>query len=170
MGDGTLGEGVVYESLNMASLWSLPVVFVLENNRYAQSTPIHAHLAGEIPARFRAFGIPALECEASTVEAVYDVAREVVTEVRAEKGPGALILHTYRFAPHSKGDDTRDPAEIASYKAKDPLKALETQLDPETLQKILAEVEAEVSQAYQRAEADPVADPASLTLPLDDRR
>lgn len=170
MGDGTLGEGVVYESLNMASLWNLPVVFVLENNRYAQSTPIHAHLAGGISARFRAFGIPALECEASDVDAVYNTAREVVSEVRVGEGPRALILHTYRFAPHSKGDDTRDPEEIASFREKDPLRALEAQLDPEALQAITAEIEEEVTRAYQRAEQDPVADPASLTPPLEDRR
>src|SRR3989337_2518710 len=57
LGDGTLGEGVSYESLNMASLWRLPVLFVVENNRYAQTTPIALNLAGEIAPRFRAFGI-----------------------------------------------------------------------------------------------------------------
>ncbi len=57
LGDGTLGEGVVYESLNIASLWSLPILFVVENNRYAQTTPISLAMAGSIPARFSAFGI-----------------------------------------------------------------------------------------------------------------
>lgn len=169
MGDGTLGEGVVYESLNMASLWALPIVFVLENNRYAQSTPVHVHLAGEISARFQAFGIPALECDAEAVDVVYQRAREVVSEVRADEGPRALILHTYRFAPHSKGDDTRDPAEIASFREKDPLRALEAQLDPDARQTILHETESEVTRAFQRAEQDPIADPASLNPPLGDR-
>ncbi len=63
MGDGTLGEGVVYESLNMASLWTLPVLFVLENNRYAQTTPVQFHLAGGIADRFGSFAIPTAEAD-----------------------------------------------------------------------------------------------------------
>lgn len=61
MGDGTLGEGVLYESLNLASLWKLPIVFIVENNYYAMSTPVKNHLAGSINARFAAFGIPHID-------------------------------------------------------------------------------------------------------------
>jgi TPP-dependent pyruvate/acetoin dehydrogenase alpha subunit len=166
MGDGTLGEGVVYESLNMASLWKLPVLFVLENNRYAQSTPIHLHLAGDISARFRAFDIPAEELEASDVLGIYSKAETIVPSVRAGNHPQALILHTYRFAPHSKGDDTRDPEEIAYFRARDPLATHAKWLDQDVLKQIEIEVEAEVEGAFRQAGADPMADPASLTAPL----
>jgi TPP-dependent pyruvate/acetoin dehydrogenase alpha subunit len=166
LGDGTLGEGVVYESLNIASLWKLPVLFVLENNRYAQSTPIHLHLAGDISARFHAFDIPAVEMEANDVLDVYTKAEKVVAEVRAGDQPRALILHTYRFAPHSKGDDTRDPEEIARFRARDPLAAQAKQLDQDILKQINADVEAEVMEAFRQAESDPMADPLSLTPPM----
>lgn len=166
MGDGTLGEGVVYESLNMASLWKLPVLFVLENNRYAQSTPIHLHLAGDISARFHAFDIPAEELEATDVLDIYAKAEKLVANVRAGDHPQVLILHTYRFAPHSKGDDTRDPEEIARFRALDPLATHAKRLDQDTLKKIESDVEAEVEGAFRQAGSDPMADPASLTAPL----
>lgn len=167
MGDGTLGEGVVYESLNMAALWQLPVLFVLENNRYAQSTPIRLNLAGGISARFQAFGIPADEIEAADVFSIHELAQIAVASVRAGTGPRVLILHTYRFAPHSKGDDTRDPKEIASFKTRDPLRLLEGQIPEKAIGEIRTEVTTEVEHAFQQAESDPMADPNSLTPPLD---
>lgn len=167
MGDGTLGEGVVYESLNMASLWSLPVIFVLENNRYAQTTPVQLHLAGEIVDRFESFAIPAAEADTVDVIEILELAQEAVTKVRAGEGPQALVLHTYRYGPHSKGDDTRDPEEVLRYKKRDPLLLQGDRLDPDLRQRVEAEVETEVTEAFQRAKDDPLADPASLTSPLD---
>jgi len=67
LGDGAFGEGAVFEALNLAALWRLPVFFVIENNRYAQTTPIHLHLAGSIPVRFEAFGIPVEEKDTTDV-------------------------------------------------------------------------------------------------------
>ncbi len=67
LGDGTLGEGVVYEALNMAALWKAPILYVVENNCIAQTTPIEQALAGSLPARFQAFGIPAHELDSSDV-------------------------------------------------------------------------------------------------------
>ncbi|NIS79951.1 MAG: thiamine pyrophosphate-dependent dehydrogenase E1 component subunit alpha [Anaerolineales bacterium] len=167
MGDGTLGEGVVYESLNMASLWQLPVLFVLENNRYAQSTPIRMNLAGEISVRFQAFGIQADEIEAADVVSIHELAREAVTSVRGGAGPRAVILHTYRFAPHSKGDDTRDPEEIASFRARDPLRLLGESIPENSRRDIGSRITLEVEQAFKKAESDPMADPHTLTPPLD---
>jgi TPP-dependent pyruvate/acetoin dehydrogenase alpha subunit len=167
MGDGTLGEGVVYESLNMASLWSLPVLFVLENNRYAQTTPIQLHLAGKISDRFKSFAIPVSEADTVDVIEILVLAQEAVTKVRAGEGPQALVLHTYRYGPHSKGDDTRDPEEVLQYKKRDPLQLQAERIDPDLCARVVVEVETEVGEAFQRAQDDPLADPASLTSPLD---
>lgn len=82
LGDGALGEGVVYEAFNMASLWSLPILYVLENNRIAQSTPIERNLAGTIAGRFTAFGIPATELETSDVLVIAQAAAQAMQAVR----------------------------------------------------------------------------------------
>jgi TPP-dependent pyruvate/acetoin dehydrogenase alpha subunit len=166
IGDGTLGQGVVYESLNMASLWDLPLVIVLENNRYAQSTPIHLSLAGDILARFQAFDISAVALEASDVNLVREAAEDVIRSVRKTSGPQALVLHTYRFAPHSKGDDTRDPEEIARYRAEDPLLKLAEVLKPADRERIEGETDAEVKEAFRLAEDAPLADPSTLAPAL----
>ena len=165
LGDGTLGEGVVYESLNMASLWNLPVLFLVENNRYAQSTPVHLHLAGKITARFEAFGIPAEEIDTADVSLIAASADREANLVREGSGPRAIVIDTYRFAPHSKGDDTRDPEEIASFRKNDPILHQASHIEQEELKSIESEVDEEVTEAFQRAQADPVADPNDLTAP-----
>ena len=165
LGDGTLGEGVVYESLNMASLWNLPVLFLVENNRYAQSTPVHLHLAGKITARFEAFGIPAEEIDTADVSLIAASADREANLVREGSGPRAIVIDTYRFAPHSKGDDTRDPEEIASFRKNDPILLQASHIEQEELKSIESEVDEEVVEAFQRAQADPVADPNDLTAP-----
>jgi TPP-dependent pyruvate/acetoin dehydrogenase alpha subunit len=170
MGDGTLGQGVVYESLNMASLWNLPILFILENNRYAQTTPIHMNLAGGIAARFEAFGIPAQELDSTDVLEILAYLQPWIMDVRAGEGPRAIILHTYRFVPHSKGDDTRDPEEIARYKSLDPLELHGIRLSNEERADIQRQVEVEIDEVFTRVEADPVAEPTSLSQPLDRER
>jgi len=112
LGDGTLGEGIVYECLNMASLWSLPILFILENNHIAQTTPADLAVAGEIPARFEAFGIPAIHLDTSEVMDIKLEAGKLVCEVRKETAPRALVIDTARLGTHSKGDDTRDHVEV----------------------------------------------------------
>jgi TPP-dependent pyruvate/acetoin dehydrogenase alpha subunit len=163
IGDGTLGQGVVYESLNMAALWHLPLVIILENNRYAQSTPIHLNLAGDIPARFEAFDIPAVALEADDVNVIREAAGEIIGNVRKVEEPRAMVLHTYRFAPHSKGDDTRDLQEIERYRANDPLQKQAKILKAVDRERIECETEAEVSEAFRLAEDAPMADPSDLT-------
>jgi TPP-dependent pyruvate/acetoin dehydrogenase alpha subunit len=167
LGDGALGEGVVYESLNMASLWKLPLLFVLENNRYAQSTPISLNLAGEIHARFLAFGIEVEDLDSTDVHEIQRLARERAARVRVGDGPQALVLHTYRFSPHSKGDDTRDPQEIAAYRQKDPLLLQRERIAPEERREIENEVEQEVRRAFEQAASDPPAEHDALTPPLE---
>lgn len=121
MGDGTFGEGNVYEALNMSSLWDLPILFAIENNKYAQSTPIELCLAGKISKRFEAFNIETDELESFNVFEINKMAEKAINKVRENSKPFGLIINTYRFSPHSKGDDYRDKKEIESMKKFDPL-------------------------------------------------
>ncbi|MFQ5615005.1 MAG: thiamine pyrophosphate-dependent dehydrogenase E1 component subunit alpha [Anaerolineales bacterium] len=157
IGDGALGQGVVYESLNMASLWGAPVLFVVENNHIAQTTPIELTLAGDIAARFATFGIPAHELDTSDVAEILPVAGELLDEIRAAQMPRALILHTCRFGPHSKGDDTRLEAYVAQIRQeRDPVKIHGDRLDVKARARIEAEVDAEVVRAFEQALLDPL--------------
>jgi len=158
IGDGALGEGVIYESFNIASLWQLPILFVVEHNGYAQSTPTHLEHAGNLAARATPYGIPVTVIEATEVEEVYAAARECADAVRRESRPRMLFQHTHRFAPHSKGDDTRDPEEIARIRSADPLLRLQARLNAETRERILAEVETRIESAVEAARRAPIAD------------
>jgi TPP-dependent pyruvate/acetoin dehydrogenase alpha subunit len=161
-GDGTLGEGVLYESLNIAALWSLPILFVVENNRYAQTTPIELALAGSISARYSAFGIETSELDSTDVLAIKEAASKAIACVRRNGRPAALILHTYRFAAHSKGDDVRDPAEIDSFRQKDPLTVHGARLKAAERKRAETEVSSQLEDVFARALADPFPSPESL--------
>jgi TPP-dependent pyruvate/acetoin dehydrogenase alpha subunit len=160
MGDGTLGEGVVYESFNMASLWGLPIVFVVENNFYAQSTPSRLGVAGSIPERARAFGIEARSLATTDVEEIRREAIAAVDAVRSTSEPYFLVLDTYRFSPHSKGDDFRDPAEIEARKAADPLAVTGRLLDDAERVASEERAAARLAVALEAAELAPEAVPA----------
>ncbi len=156
LGDGTLGEGVVYESLNLASLWDLPILFVLENNFYAQSTPSALQIAGDIVARAEAFGIEAAHLDTTDVDEIEREAARVVEQVRTTGRPFFLVIDTYRFSPHSKGDDIRDPAEIEERRKRDPLLVAGARLDGAeraSLERSCEERLAEVVEAALAAEA-----------------
>ena len=155
-GDGTLGEGVVYESLNLAGLWAAPILYVVENNRIAQTTPIELALAGSLRGRFEAFGIPVRELDSSDVLEIFTAAGEEVAAVRSDEHPRALVLHTCRFGPHSKGDDTRAPLQVAQMRqARDPLRIHGARLGEVERGKIEGEVDAEVAAAFELALKDP---------------
>jgi TPP-dependent pyruvate/acetoin dehydrogenase alpha subunit len=158
LGDGTLGEGVVYESLNLASLWSLPILYVLENNLYAQSTPVAMAVAGAIPERFRAFGITTRCLRTTDVEEVFSASEDLLERVRNGPRPAALVIETYRFSPHSKGDDTRDPAEIERYRRFDPVRVQAGKVPETAASAVCAECACEVESAFRLAHADPVPD------------
>lgn len=158
MGDGALGEGVVYESLNLAGLWQLPILFVLENNRLAQTTPIEAHLAGSITTRFSAFGIPVQEVETSDVLEIQKMAGDLIQKVHNECSPQALVLHTWRFGPHSKGDDLR-PAEMLMRMRQncDPIIISANYLETAACTQTAQRAEEEIAKAYAQALNDPPA-------------
>jgi TPP-dependent pyruvate/acetoin dehydrogenase alpha subunit len=158
LGDGTLGEGVVYEALNMAALWNAPILFVVENNRIAQTTPVELNLAGDIAARFSAFGIPSQRLDSSDVLEIHPIAASLLAEIRSQKQPRALVLDTFRFGPHSKGDDTRDPQALdVIRKERDPIEIHARRLEHDVREKIETEVAGEVKQAFDQALQDPLA-------------
>lgn len=157
LGDGTLGEGVLYESLNMASLWQAPVLWVIENNKIAQTTPLEISLAGEIAARFSAFGIQVAELDSSDVLEIAPLAAQLVEQVRTSMTPRALILHTCRFGPHSKGDDTRPAQVIAQQRAdRDPLRIQAGRLDAGQRQAIEQAEDQLIKEAFETALAEPL--------------
>jgi TPP-dependent pyruvate/acetoin dehydrogenase alpha subunit len=153
LGDGTLGEGVVYESFNIASLWQIPVLFVIEDNGYAQSTPSRLQVAGSMRARPQAFGIPTLEHTTTDVREVLKLSGEVVDAVRTEVRPYCLLLHNYRLGPHSKGDDHRDAEELREAWERDPLRVLRGALKEENAGRIEAEILSLVEGCRERAMA-----------------
>lgn len=128
LGDGAMAQGNVYESLNMAALWQLPILFVVEHNHYAQSTHWEKQHAGQFASRASAFGVAAREVDGNCVLSVHAQASELIQEMRAGGGPRLLLLHTYRLGPHSKGDDFRDPDEIRMKKSSEPLQRLREEL------------------------------------------
>lgn len=131
IGDGTLGQGLVYESFNMASLYECPVLFVVEDNSYAMSTSREAAVSGDIALRPRAFGIRTSEITSNDVEELDHAFAEAFSYVRTERKPFCQIVHNYRLAAHSKGDDVRDADEIKEWRKKDPIVYIEEKLGRE---------------------------------------
>ncbi len=120
IGDGTLGEGVVYETLNFIAKKQIPLLVVCENNKYAQSTPIAYNLSGSIELRAKAFGIEFRESETFGDSAnIISEAKDSIDFVRSTGLPLFHLVNTYRLRAHSKGDDDRHPNEIEEYENKD---------------------------------------------------
>ncbi|GAA3212622.1 thiamine pyrophosphate-dependent dehydrogenase E1 component subunit alpha [Dactylosporangium siamense] len=119
IGDGTWGEGAVYEALNMAALWRLPLLVAVEHNGIAQSTPTAAQLAGTIAARADAFGAAYLYVPADDVTDMRDLLDKPLTRVRDGGGPLVVEFATRRLGPHSKGDDPRSTVEVDQLRAAD---------------------------------------------------
>lgn len=119
IGDGTLGEGVLYETMNIISKWEIPLLIVCENNAYAQSTPQEINLAGDIRKRAEAFGIQTWVGTTEEPEELMATGKAAIESVRYSGRPGFFLVETYRLNPHSKGDDDRNPDEIERYRRKD---------------------------------------------------
>ena len=128
LGDGTFGEGLVYEAMNIAALWKLPIVFLVEQNGIAQTTPTELQMAGSVAGRCAAFGIPVAEISGTDLDETLATASRVIDAARAEERPHCLVSHAIRLGPHSKGDDTRDPAVLQAAWAKDPVLRLQQKL------------------------------------------
>jgi 2-oxoisovalerate dehydrogenase E1 component len=161
IGDGTLGEGVLYEALNVVSRWRLPLLVVLENNFYSQSTAQHETLAGRINARAAAFGIRTSTANTQAWGALLAGVGNCVDDVRSTRAPHFLRIDTYRLGPHSKGDDTRDRAEIAAQTDVDSLtRILSMQEEDAALAAAVAEIDGRIARAVERADVASVQTPA----------
>lgn len=166
-GDGALNQGLVFECLNMAALWALPVVFVCENNRYGEYTAIEDAAAGsDLKARATVFGIPAHDIDGMDVLAVYAAAAEAVARARASQGPSFLMCETYRFGGHHVGDKQsyKSEEQRRMWQARDPLNRLKESLG--TSDEVVAEIDraaqAAVRDSAQRALSAPMPDLADL--------
>jgi pyruvate dehydrogenase E1 component alpha subunit len=106
-GEGAMGQGLIYEVMNMAALWKLPVLYVCENNRYSEYTPFREVMAGELRDRPAAFGIQVEQVDGQDVQAVYSVAIRLIERTRNGDGPSFLICDTYRYSGHHVGDIDR---------------------------------------------------------------
>jgi TPP-dependent pyruvate/acetoin dehydrogenase alpha subunit len=120
LGDGTLGEGVVYEAANMAALWSVPMIFLIENNGIAQTTSTTLTVAGDMVARGSAFGLEASRLNSTDVSEISVWANGLIAKARRGK-PVWAVIDTIRLGPHSKGDETRESDEITKLSVFDPL-------------------------------------------------
>jgi pyruvate dehydrogenase E1 component alpha subunit len=167
-GDGALGQGVLYEVMNMAALWKLPVIYACENNLYGEYTHYSETTAGEMIARAQAFGIPAEQVDGQDVRAVNYAARRAVVRARAGDGATFLVLDTYRFHGHHVGDVDR-----AYYRTKEEEQEWSSTRDPisllagrlradgvtdETLERIRGEAKEEVDAGVEFALAAPYPD------------
>ena len=152
LGDGTLGQGVVYEAFNMASLYNVPILFVVENNKYAMSTKCEDAISGSIIARAEAFNIKSNEVSSNDIEVLDDYFKKAIGYTRLQSKPYCLVINTYRLGAHSKGDDTRDPLEIQYYQQFDPLRITESKLDPDFCQECKESLTSEIDKAVNEIE------------------
>ncbi len=155
VGDGAFGEGVVYETLNMAALWELPLLVVVENNAWSQSTPIAHNFAGDMAARFEAFGIPTARLESTDVLEIDAEAERQIDSVRELRTPRALIIDTYRLCHHSKSDDNRPADEVTGRWPFEPLTVHGARLASAERERIDGEVEQALAEVVEEARALP---------------
>jgi pyruvate dehydrogenase E1 component alpha subunit len=173
-GEGALGQGLLYEVMNMAQLWKLPVIYVCEDNLYNEYTHRRETTAGDLLARAAAFGMLTMEVDGQDVRAVYAAAKQLIARARTGEGPAFLLCHTYRYLGHHVGDVNRDyyrsKAEEQDWKSeRDPLKMLADWLivqnlaDARIFEEILTEVQAEVTAAEATALQAPYPNPEEVS-------
>ena len=155
IGDGTLGEGVVYETLNIAAKWNLPLLIVLEDNKYSQSTAQDETLAGSIDARAAAFGIETACGNTWEWEGLCHTAGQLIDRMRQDQKPRFLHVETFRLKAHSKGDDTRPRELVEPFEQRDPLNIFLAQATPEDLGLIKA-IQDKIQNAVDKADQDPM--------------
>ena len=171
MGDGAANQGQVAESFNMAALWKLPILYVIENNKYAMGTSQQRHAAGELFKRGEAFGIPGRQVDGMDVLEVSRAAGEALAHVRSGKGPFVLEMLTYRYRGHSMSDPAsyRTKEEVERWKSEhDPIEAFRAYLlkdggvKEDSLRQIEGEIKDLVAEAATFAQASPEPDAAEL--------
>ncbi len=172
LGDGAINQGQVYESFNMAALWKLPIVYVIENNKYGMGTSVERAAAGkELFARGQAYGIPGQKVDGMDVLLVRQAAEKALAQARTGKGPQILELQTYRYRGHSMSDPAkyRSKEEVARMRQEhDPIDHLRQKLlaeghaDENALKNLDREVKEIISAATEFAQSSPEPDPAEL--------
>jgi pyruvate dehydrogenase E1 component alpha subunit len=169
-GDAGCNTGNWHEGLNMASIWDLPVVFVLENNQYGVSTRItNSCKIKDLSLRAQSYGIPGVRVDGFDVLAVYQAAREAVERARRGEGPTLLVTESYRFEGHYAGEPEvyRDRAEVQEWRKKDPIPRFRRYLlengvaNESEVAAIEAEVKQEIADAVKFAQESPQPDPAT---------
>ena len=167
-GDGASSEGTFHESLNLAAIWKLPVIYFCENNGYAISTRASETISvKDIADRAAGYGIPGHVVDGQDVQAVMEVTQQAVARARAGEGPSLIEAKTYRFDEHAIGLrlDYRTEAEIAQWRARDPLVLFRERLmvegifDMAAIDGVTDEVKGEVAAAVAIAQAAPLPDP-----------
>jgi len=167
-GDGATSSGLFHESMNMAQLWKLPVVFLCENNRWAESTPLAQHSPiADLSERALAFGMTSLTVDGQDAEAVYRATAEALAHARSAAGPVFLLAETYRLAPHNVGDqqEYREKAEYELTRAtEDPIIKLRGRLalSDDRFAELERKAEAEVADAVEFARNGSDPDPQTL--------
>ena len=172
-GDGALGQGLLYEEMNMASLWKLPVIYVCENNLYNEYTPLSEALAGDVLARAKAMGIQTVSVDGQDVQQVYATVQGLVEKARRGEGPSFIECKTYRYYGHHVGDISRgyyrSKAEETDWKEnRDPLKILADRLiaqnltDQNVLERIQADIQKEIEAGVQFAISAPYPAPSEV--------
>lgn len=169
-GEGAVAEGVFHESLNLAALWRLPVIFVCENNGYAEMSPMSVHLVTENVVDFASpYGIPGVQVDGNDVFAVRAATAEAVERARDGGGPTLLECKTYRVHGHYEGDPQRyrDKAEVEQWRANDPLKRLTDAVSTNAslisqMEEVTTQVTSEVQEAIAWAESDSLPELSSV--------
>jgi pyruvate dehydrogenase E1 component alpha subunit len=174
-GEGALGQGILYEELNLAQLWKLPVVYVCENNLYNEYTHFRETTAGDICARATAFGVLAETVDGQDVQAVYSIAKRLTDRARSGDGPAFLLCNTYRYTGHHVGDINREyyrsKQEEQEWKTtRDPIKMFARRLldeklaDEATLAALEDDVRLEMKAAVDFAVAAPYPGPEEVEM------
>jgi pyruvate dehydrogenase E1 component alpha subunit len=168
-GDGAAQRGDFHEGLNFASVFNLPVIFVLENNGYAEYTPLEKHFVGEnFACRAEGYGFPGYQVDGNNVLEVYDFVQQAAARARAGEGPTLLECLTFRYRSHCEArapEYLRDASELAQWHLKDPLLHMETLLcergilDEATMEIIASAARAEIDAAVRYAEESPFPSP-----------
>ena len=172
-GDGGLNEGIFLETINLASIWKLPVIFACENNHYGEYTPTEKVTAGTLTLRGEAFDVPSAEVDGMDVLAVYDATLPAVQRAREGLGPSFFVFDTYRYLGHGMSDRTRpyrSREEEDEWRSKrDPIERLKKQLleaghfSQAELEAVEQEVKQEVDEAAETAKKAPFPDPEEVT-------
>ncbi len=176
MGDGAVNQGQVYEAFNMAALWKLPVLFIIENNQYSMGTSIARHAAGKhLYERGTAYGIPGAEVNGMDVEAVREAGIKAVEHIRSGKGSMILEMKTYRYRGHSMSDPAkyRTKEEVDTVRStSDPIEMIKDRLEKrfkitEDAFKVLdKEIKEIVNASADFAQESPEPDPSELTTDI----